>query len=194
MKSRLILSILALGLCASTSFAQALRPGSSPPIESWSQMWNIANVYHNAPTQANPTLGAKDTSSTTFYLYTAGLHSGLVNADTFTVSPIPADGKISFQGYFWHSSTTSSVSTVCEATLMKSFDGSPNSFIPIVGATVYTITATQALNTATGVPVYVAWDLSSKQGRYFSVKLRPIADTVAAIFNYYFQKPAVWQF
>ena len=82
-----------LFFCVLTLCAVAQTPGSQGP-ESWSQMWNTANVYYN-PSRAN--LGSQlDTlaASASINLVTSRVVAGVANADTFIAAPLSGYGKV----------------------------------------------------------------------------------------------------
>lgn len=185
--------IFLLGLVALSLFASAqinLAPSPTSKIaEQWGCLFNTSNVYRNVPTAA--TVGiCVDSSSTAFYQTTATLVTGVANADTFIPKGLDGSGLISFTAYVWHASSTSTASAVTTATLEKAFSENvpQTAYTPVVGATVFTLTATAAANKITGVPVTCNWNIAAKDARLYHVKYTPSADTIAAQTGFYYSK------
>lgn len=184
-----LLGLVALSLFASAQINLAPSP-SLKSLEVWGSLFNTSNVYRNVPTAQ--TLGLQvDTSSTTFYQTTATLSTGVANADTFIPKGLDGTGFLSFTAYVWHASSTSTVSAVTTCTLEKAInENTPQTaYTPVVGATVFTLTATAAANKiAGGVPVTCNWNVTAKDGRLYHVKFAPSADTIAAQTGFWFGK------
>lgn len=183
------LLFLALSSLTLATQAQTTAPFSNT-YASYSQMWNIANVYRNAPyltryaTSVSTNLGTqKDTTSGTIYLYTSTLGKGKVNADTFIVAPIDGYYNISFLTSCLKASATSSLNPVCTITIQGSFDGINWANIP--GVAVATLTPTSLT-----VPVTQKWEIpvvstSAAFSRYWRGKFAVATDTaVVQLFDY----------
>lgn len=195
-----LISLLLVSFFLSSSgqgFTQYLPTGYGTH-EYWMQLFNTSNVYRNVPTATSlANTGAPGDTllpSKTIYQTTAAMRIGKANADTFQPQPLNGNGVIQFTAYAWHMSKTSTVSAVVTATLQKSNTDVPqNMYVPVVGATVFTLTPTQAADTPGLVPIMVQWDLTQKQGRYYNIKWTTTsADTVIVFSNCYYQPTTSW--
>jgi hypothetical protein len=179
MKNLLFIALsLICSALTTSSDAQVFTPGGRPPLESWGQLWSIG-------TYGNTTAGTqRDTSGTSIKLRTAKFVSGVT-----TVQDLPGTSStITFSAYCWKGQkTATTVNPVCTATLMFSSDatGSANSFQPVVGATVFTLTATSATT-----PVYCAWSGIAKNARYYGINFTVTTDTPSVAAGYYLQNPS----
>jgi len=134
----------------------------SNTFETYTQLWNLSNVYYNGVTSAN--LGNQldtATDATALYLTTAQWGTGTVNSDTFRVAPINGSGTIHFEITSLKCTGTPTVTVTIE----ESSNG-VSGWSTVAGTSALTFNPSSLT-----VSTSQAYDLSVKYCKYYRVKV-----------------------
>ncbi len=185
---KLLYVLLCFGLFMSTLVSAQQRPGGNVPLENWSQVWNISNNYKNSVNSTNIGYQMDTFQASTIKLTTSSWSTIRSTVDTFTPAALNGDGRIYFTAAAYKGAyVVASTNPVVVCSLYKSFDG--NIYTPVVGASVFTLTATSRT-----VPVTCSWSIEQKDARFYQVWGTASVDTASLRADYYYIKNAVYQY
>jgi hypothetical protein len=177
---KFFLSAIALALAVS-AFGQGSTAPYSNAQETYSQLWNLSNVYRNTVTAANLGTQLDSINSGTIYVSTAKWGTGIANSDTFKLAPLPnGTGSLNVWASMLKASVLSNtVVATATFTPQSSPDGTHWANIPgVTVATLTTSSKTVPETTMFSFPI-TSTTTGGKFGKYFRVKITNTADTLS---------------